>query len=130
MRSSPRRNCSLPVAPIGYDDILLVRSEEYVVGYHYTVSVRFEDYIFGIPFPRTGALREYIVGILFELISPYSVRGFLVESAPTYLEFVQSVLVLFDCTPAQSTSVIGYGDILPVRSEETPSLWLQWPCAL
>ena len=102
MGSSPRRNCSLPVAPIGYDDILLVRFEEYVVGCHYIVSVRFEEYFFGIPFPRTGALREYIVGILFALISPYPVRLFLVESAPTYLEFVQSVLFLFDCTPAQS----------------------------
>ena len=96
-----------------------MRSEEYVVGY-----------IFGIPFTRTGALREYIVGILFALISPYPVQLFLVQSAPTYLEFVQSVLFHFDCTPAQSMSVIGYGDTLPVRFEETLSLCLQWPCAL
>ena len=27
-------------------------------------------------------------------------------------------------------SVTGYGDILPERFEESPSLWRQWPCAL
>ena len=98
------RNCSLTrlTAEVLHADQDEELAAEELLTPSYTVSVRFEEYIFGIPFPRTGALREYIVGTLFALISPYPVRLFLVESAPTYLEFVQSVLFLFDCTPAQS----------------------------
>ena len=57
---------TIPFAPIGYGDILLVRPEEYIVGYHYIVPVCCEEYIFDIPFsasPSTLLVRyeEFIV---------------------------------------------------------------------